>query len=64
MQNGARLKAWAGPDVGYGYIDNITYKNFYNFNVDWPIVLDACYFNVNSVKSLMPSLLHTPSNLP
>ena len=24
----------------------------YNFNVDWPIVLDACYFNVNAVCSL------------
>jgi len=47
-QNGARLKSWAGPNVGYGYIKNITYKNFYNYNVDWPIVLDACYFNVNT----------------
>ncbi|KAF8864013.1 pectin lyase-like protein [Acephala macrosclerotiorum] len=55
-QNGARLKAWAGPNVGYGYISNITYKNFYNFNVDWPIVLDACYFNFNaSTCSTYPS---------
>jgi galacturan 1,4-alpha-galacturonidase len=57
MQNGARLKAWAGPNVGYGYIDNITYKNFYNFNVDWPIVLDACYFNVNAVRALQNTFL-------
>ncbi|CAG8979430.1 hypothetical protein HYALB_00013438 [Hymenoscyphus albidus] len=47
-QNGARLKGWAGPNVGYGFIQNITFKNFYNFNVDWPIVLDACYFNINT----------------
>ena len=46
-QNGARLKSWAGPDVGYGYIRNITYKDFYVNNTDWPIVLDACYFNIN-----------------
>lgn len=50
LQNGARLKGWAGPNVGYGYIKNITFKNFYNYNVDWPIVLDACYFNVNTVR--------------
>lgn len=47
-QNGARLKAWAGPNVGYGYIKNITFKNFYVANTDWPIVLDACYFNVDA----------------
>lgn len=62
-QNGARLKAWAGPNVGYGYISNITYKNFYNFNVDWPIVLDACYFNVNSVcLSLSHPTPHIPNS--
>lgn len=26
-QNGARLKAWAGSSVGYGYIDNVTYED-------------------------------------
>ncbi|OAK98543.1 glycoside hydrolase family 28 protein [Phaeosphaeriaceae sp. SRC1lsM3a] len=46
-QNGARLKAWAGPNVGYGYIDNITYKDVHIENTDAPIVLDQCYFNVN-----------------
>ncbi|KKY26715.1 putative glycoside hydrolase family 28 protein [Phaeomoniella chlamydospora] len=47
-QNGARLKAWAGEDVGYGYILNITFKDFYIENTDNPIVLDQCYFNVNA----------------
>ncbi|KAI8941315.1 hypothetical protein NX059_002542 [Plenodomus lindquistii] len=46
-ENGARLKAWAGPDVGYGYIDNVTYKDIYIENTDAPVVLDQCYFNVN-----------------
>jgi len=47
-ENGARLKAWAGPDVGYGYIRNITYKDIHVENTDNPIVLDQCYFNINS----------------
>lgn len=38
-ENGARLKAWAGPNVGYGYIDNITYKDIHIENTDHPIVL-------------------------
>lgn len=24
--SGARIKTWAGPNVGYGFVDNITYK--------------------------------------
>lgn len=37
-------------------MDNITFKNFYEFNVDWPIVLDACYFNINTTAcSAYPS---------
>jgi galacturan 1,4-alpha-galacturonidase len=47
-QNGARLKAWAGPNVGYGYISNITYKDVLVENTDNPIVLDQCYFNINA----------------
>ena len=47
-QNGARLKAWAGPNVGYGYISNITYEDIHIENTDNPVVLDQCYFNVNA----------------
>ena len=47
-QNGARLKAWAGPNVGYGYMDNITYKDIHIENTDAPLVLDQCYFNINA----------------
>jgi galacturan 1,4-alpha-galacturonidase len=46
-QNGARLKAWAGPNVGFGKIDNVTYKDLRVENTDAPIVLDQCYFNIN-----------------
>ncbi|KAK1148428.1 hypothetical protein N8T08_009431 [Aspergillus melleus] len=47
-QNGARLKAWAGEDVGYGRINNITYKNIRIENTDSPLVLDQCYFNIEA----------------
>jgi galacturan 1,4-alpha-galacturonidase len=43
---GVRLKAWAGENVGYGYMRNITYQDINVENVDEPIVLDQCYFNV------------------
>ncbi|OJJ53329.1 hypothetical protein ASPSYDRAFT_525516 [Aspergillus sydowii CBS 593.65] len=47
-ENGARLKAWAGEGVGYGRINNITYKNIHIENTDYPILLDQCYFNIPS----------------
>ncbi|KGO67487.1 Glycoside hydrolase, family 28 [Penicillium italicum] len=47
-QNGVRLKAWAGPDIGFGRINNITYKDVHIENTDAPIVLDQCYFNLNA----------------
>ncbi|OCL14463.1 glycoside hydrolase family 28 protein, partial [Glonium stellatum] len=46
--NGARLKAWAGKNVGYRYINNITYRDVHIENTDNPIILDQCYFNINS----------------
>ncbi|KAJ5909211.1 hypothetical protein N7495_001893 [Penicillium taxi] len=49
-QVGARLKAWAGEDVGYGRINNITYRNIHIENTDKPIVLDQCYFDVNETE--------------
>lgn len=50
-QFGARLKSWAGPDVGYGYIDNITFRNFWNANSQYAAYLDSCYFNVSSCQT-------------
>lgn len=46
-QFGARLKSWAGPDVGYGYINNVTFRNFWNANNEYAAYLDSCYFNVS-----------------
>lgn len=46
-QFGGRLKTWAGSDVGYGYINNITFRNFYNANNQYSAYLDSCYFNVS-----------------
>lgn len=39
-QNGARIKAWAGPNVGSGIVKNITFQNFVESAVDNPVVID------------------------
>ncbi|KAK2017290.1 polygalacturonase [Colletotrichum eremochloae] len=46
--NGARIKVWAGEHVATGFVDNITFRNFYSANDDWPIFLDSCYFNIDA----------------
>ncbi|KAK4465891.1 exo-polygalacturonase [Cladorrhinum samala] len=46
-QHGARLKSWAGPNIGYGFIDNVTFRNFWNANNEYTAFLDSCYFNIN-----------------
>ena len=43
-QNGARIKAWAGPDVGSGIVRNITFQNFVESEVDNPVVIDQVSF--------------------
>ncbi|PBK66319.1 glycoside hydrolase family 28 protein [Armillaria solidipes] len=43
--NGARIKAWAGPNVGSGIVKNITFLDFEVSDVDNPIVIDQCYFS-------------------
>lgn len=39
-QNGARIKAWAGPNVGSGIVKNVTFDLFVESNVDNPVVID------------------------
>lgn len=39
-QNGARIKCWAGFNVGSGIVKNITFENFQETNVDNPVVID------------------------
>ncbi|KAI2628431.1 family 28 glycosyl hydrolase [Xylaria nigripes] len=47
-QYGARLKSWAGPDVGYGFIDNVTFRNFYQENNEYATYLDSCYYDLDA----------------
>lgn len=39
-QNGARIKVWAGQNVGSGIVKNITFQNFVESSVDNPVVID------------------------
>lgn len=39
-QNGARIKAWAGQNVGSGIVRNITFEHFVESNVDNPLIVD------------------------
>lgn len=48
--NGPRMKSWAGPDVGYGRINNVTFRNFQMANDDFAAQLDSCYFNINATE--------------
>lgn len=54
-QNGARIKAWAGPGVGSGIVKNITFKNFIESNVDNPVVIDQCYMTNATACAQFPS---------
>ena len=47
-QHASRLKTWAGPDVGYGFIDNVTFRNFYGGNNEYTAFIDSCYFNIEA----------------
>ena len=51
-QNGARIKAWAGPDVGSGIVRNITFQNFLESEVDNPVVIDQVSFRPHILFSL------------
>ena len=39
-QNGARIKAWAGPNGGGGIVKNVTFQDFFETNVDNPLIVD------------------------
>ncbi|KZT03751.1 glycoside hydrolase family 28 protein [Laetiporus sulphureus 93-53] len=72
-QNGARIKVFGGnpsPMVlmndaelastaggGTGYVKNITFENFYVYNVDNPILIDQCYDTSASMCEEYPSNL-------
>ncbi|EIM80548.1 glycoside hydrolase family 28 protein [Stereum hirsutum FP-91666 SS1] len=54
-ENGARIKAWAGPDVGSGIVKNITFDHFFETKVDNPIIIDQCYMTDASECAEFPS---------
>jgi len=39
-ENRARIKVWAGANVGSGIVKDITFSNFNETKVDHPIVID------------------------
>ncbi|RFN46172.1 putative exopolygalacturonase [Fusarium flagelliforme] len=43
--SGARIKVWAGNETGTGFVNNVTFKNFWVARMDYGIFLDSCYFN-------------------
>ncbi|KAI0918829.1 hypothetical protein AcW1_009462 [Taiwanofungus camphoratus] len=63
-ENGARIKVFGGnpsPNStvggGTGYVRNITFENFYVYDVDYPILIDQCYDTDASVCAEYPSTL-------
>ncbi|RNJ56448.1 hypothetical protein D7B24_007284 [Verticillium nonalfalfae] len=46
--HGSRIKVWAGPTAGHGYVNNVTFRNFWNANNEWVAFLDSCYWNINA----------------
>lgn len=63
-ENGARIKVFGGspdPDStsggGSGYVKNITFEDFYVYEVDSPVVIDQCYFTSASECAEYPSQL-------
>lgn len=45
-EDGARIKAWAGPNVGSGIVKNITFDHFFETKVDNPIIIDQVLFRL------------------
>ncbi|KAG9312452.1 pectin lyase fold/virulence factor [Chiua virens] len=63
-QNGARIKVFGGSPYpnstaggGTGYVQNITFEDFYVNNVDNPIYIDQCYDTAANVCAEYPSNL-------
>jgi galacturan 1,4-alpha-galacturonidase len=54
-QNGARIKAWAGSNVGSGIVKNITFQNFIETAVGNPVIIDQCYETSASACAQFPS---------
>lgn len=53
-QNGARIKCWAGQNVGSGIVKNITFNHFVESKVDNPVVIDQVSFPVSLLLKIQP----------
>ncbi|KAI0308754.1 glycoside hydrolase family 28 protein [Amylostereum chailletii] len=53
--NGARIKCWAGENVGSGIVQNITFEHFVESSVDNPLIIDQCYMTDADECSEFPS---------
>jgi len=63
-ENGARIKVFGGSPYanstaggGSGYVKNITFQNFYVYNVDNPMYLNQCYSTPAATCEEYPSTL-------
>ncbi|TFY58043.1 hypothetical protein EVJ58_g6663 [Rhodofomes roseus] len=63
-ENGARIKVFGGSPYanstaggGTGYVKNITFQNFYVYNVDNPMYLNQCYSTPAATCEEYPSTL-------
>ncbi|TDL23425.1 glycoside hydrolase family 28 protein [Rickenella mellea] len=54
-ENGARVKAWAGKNVGSGIVKNVTFSGFTQTNNANPVIIDQCYETSASACSQYPS---------
>lgn len=54
-QNGARIKAFAGPGVGSGLVKNISFGFFTEGNVNNPLIVDHCYMTNATECTAYPS---------
>lgn len=60
-QNGARIKAWAGPNVGGGIVKNITFDGFIESKVDNPLIIDQVCLSLDRPDRIIyyfPIVLH------
>ncbi|TDL23426.1 glycoside hydrolase family 28 protein [Rickenella mellea] len=54
-ENGARVKAWAGQNVGSGLVKNVTFSGFTQTNNANPVIIDQCYETSASACTQYPS---------
>ena len=56
-ENGARIKAFAGPNVGSGIVKNVTFSHFSESNVDNPLIIDQVSDKLFEMERILKSIL-------